>query len=360
MMESSLKRRGAVALIVAAGVWAGAIGVRGEVGSNSSGGKANTVAQATDAKKAATAVSNAVTNLLAEVNAHKKDPKTALRAKSNYFIENKDPDATPEEILNALNRSHASDVYSDTYIKWQLLSGIDSKVDPKIVSKLLTAYRAAPLPNVRPALEASERRRLDSLLLKATPDDLNKINSELQKEVEANNAANVPILTYREDLYAHLPGSGDAILAGLEDGAARAGRGIDADKHMKGVMAQITTWSVGATPSEIHAVASLLRGMAAKMVPGAHAANGAPGQTLFADIVDAPVILAKGKGGGGGAAAQPRPVFPPNYYISAEMDPKTKHAAWKEGAAKFPDVKAISAMVQQLDQTAATLATIKK
>ena len=233
---------------------------------------------------------------------------------------------TPEEILTAMGRNLASDSSADAYIKWQLLSGIRSKVDAKLSPKLVAIYRFAPAPLTRPGLDPADKKQLDRGLRGMGEKDVSRINSELQARVDEVEKANAPILAYRDDLYARLPASGDAILGGLEDAAARAGRGIDGGSHMKGVLAQITTWCVSASPSEIKAVGALLRGLVGKMNP--------PGKNAKA-------------------------AFPPNYYAAAEYDSKAKRLTWKDGAAKFPDVKAINALIQQLDEVAASLANMK-
>jgi hypothetical protein len=321
---------------------------------------ATAAAAAVDAKKAAvTAVAAAVKKLTDEVQAHKKDPKVSLRAKSNYFIENKSADVTPEEILNAMNRSLATDAASDAYIKWQLLSGIEGKVDVKLASKLLSAYSAAPVLFTRPGLEAGEKHRLDKEIRGLAQNDLAKYNQEFQKQVAETASNNEPIIVYRADVYAHLPGSGEAILAGLEDGAARAGRGIDADKHMKGVLAQITTWSVSASPQEVRSVSGLLRQLVGKMggsVP--KAAADAPEGPFYAGGGRTEIFFAKGKAPAS-PAAPAKAGFPPSYYSAVEYDDKAKHMMWKEGSAKFADLKTLTAMVLQLDETAASLANMK-
>lgn len=314
---------------------------------------------AADVKKAATAAVNlAIVDLTQELTAHQKDSKSPLREKSNYFLEKKSPGVNHEEILAAMNRSSlGAGVAADTYIKWQLLSGIQGKVEDKLVSKLLSAYASAPLLYMRPGLEHASRRQLDAQIRNAAQNDAAKLSETLQKEVDAVAHENAPILVYREDLYAHLPGSGDAILAGLEDGAARAANGIDADRHMKGVMAQITTWSVSGTPPQIHAISGLLKSMIAKMSGAKANAGPTDHSPIYADVVGAPIYLAKGPPAA--KPAPPKPAFPPSYYTVLEWDPKAKHLVWKEGAARFPDVKALTAMCQQLDDTAAVLAQMK-
>ena len=119
---------------------------------------------AADVKKAATAAVNlAIADLTREVTAHQVEPKSPLREKSDYFLEKKSPGVNHEEILAAMNRSSlVPGVAADTYIKWQLLSGIQGKVEDRLASKLLSAYASAPLLYMRPGLEHASRRQLDA------------------------------------------------------------------------------------------------------------------------------------------------------------------------------------------------------
>ena len=280
-----------------------------------------------DPKKAPEVVKAAIANLNKEVAANRKDPKAPLREKCNYFLENKSTDLMPEEIVAVMGRSLGQDAAADVYIKWQLLSGIQGKVDPKLAPKLAAAYRAAPAPFMRPGLDQADKRLLDRALRGATEGDAGKITSELEKKVNEVARSSAPFLTYRDELYLRLPVSGEVIMAALDDSVTRANLGIDAGAHTKSAVSEVTTWSVSASPQDVQSVASLLRTLVARMSPG-------PGK---------------------GARAS----FPPSYYSSVEFDPKAKHLMWKEADAKFIDPKILNATIAQLDEVATTLANMK-
>ena len=75
------------------------------------------------------AVQAAIAILQKEVVAHQKDPQSALRDKCNYFTDNPSTDLLPEVIVQALGSTISPDAPSDSYVKWQLLSGAPAKFD---------------------------------------------------------------------------------------------------------------------------------------------------------------------------------------------------------------------------------------
>src|SRR4051812_36753762 len=85
--------------------------------------------------KANAAVANAITVLKKEYAEHQKDPVAPVRKTSDYFAQNADGEVTVEAILTALERRVGDDAKMDGYIKWQLLSGVKGKVDPKLGAK---------------------------------------------------------------------------------------------------------------------------------------------------------------------------------------------------------------------------------
>jgi hypothetical protein len=314
-----------------------------------------------EARKAAdAAVKAAIAELTREVQAKQKSPQQfKLRTQCDYFKTRKSPDVTVDAIVMAVTHTISTDAFADAYIKWQLLSGITSKVDANQAPTLLAAYRNAPQPFVRPGLEAPSKRELDALARAAAQSDVAQINARLHQQVNQVREANEPILEFRDEAFVRLPESADVVIAGLEDGVLRASCGIDSEKHMKAALAQATTWSVGGTPGQIRNVAGAIRtivdkvngiGPGGRADAGVRASNLASAWSLELDLF--------------GAIKTPppptRPPFPPSYYLSSEWDDKARRVVWKEGSAKFYDVKQLSAAADQLDQTAVTLSQLKR
>jgi hypothetical protein len=306
-----------------------------------------------DPKVAAEAVKGAIDRLVKEVQDHQKDPKAPLRSKCNYFKENPTPDATVDAIVAAVTRTQGHDGLSDSYVKWQLLSGIATKVEPKQAVPLLQAYRNAATPFTRPGLDRADKRELDQMSQGISKPDAAKLNAKLQKQVEMWEKANEPLVEFRDEAYSRLPPSGDAILAGLDDAMIRAGHGVDADKHLKDVLAHAQTWAVTGTPVQANAIAGAERMMLDRLngVSGRSDASGAAALRELAAVWTGDAYLLKPPGQG----PPPKPAFPPSFYVSLEWDDKAKHFAWREGTARFMDAKRLTTYCEQMEETAAVL-----
>ena len=279
------------------------------------------------------AVRVAVAHLLKEQDDAAKDPKIGLRGKSDYFQQNKSPDLTPLAIASALNRSLGRDVSSDSYIKWQLCSGLkdlnlDAKQDAKVVSLLTAAYRGAPSPLSRPGLSPSEKRAMDARVNTLKAADLPALNKQFDAEVERWSKANVPILEYRDALYAKLSPLPDTLALSFEDGCLRASCGVDCPAHMKAVMAQVQAWAVTATPNQVAGLAEQIKRIAREM--GATPAAGADAAGRGNSI-----LVAANKSNGASPQPPKRPSFPPFFYTKADEDKNSHHCFWHEGQADF-------------------------
>jgi hypothetical protein len=314
-----------------------------------------------EARKAAdAAVKAAIAELTKEVQAKQKSPQQfKLRTQCDYFKTRKSPDLTTDAIVIAVTHAISTDAFADAYIKWQLLSGIATKVDANQAPTLLAAYRNAPQPYVRPGLEPASKRELDALLRAAAQSDAGQINAKLHQQVNQVREANEPILEFRDEAFVRLPESADVVIAGLEDGVLRAARGIDSERHMKAALAEASTWSVSGTPGQIRSVAGAIRVIADKI-------NGIGGGRVDAGGLKLDLALAAGSfelellGAVKSPQSPPKPAFPPSYYTSCEWDDKAKHLTWKEGSAKFYDVKQLTAAAEQLEETAVTLSQLKR
>jgi hypothetical protein len=291
---------------------------------------------------ASDAVKSAVTRLAKELDDAAKDPKVGLRAKSDFFQQNKSPDATPIAIANALNRSLGRDVPSDTYIKWQLCSGLkgvtlDAKQDPKLVNQLLSAYRSAPAPSVRPGLDPSEKRELDRRSKTIKVAELPELNKLFEALVARWDKSNEPVIAYRDELYALLSPLPESLQVSFGDGYLRASRGVDCGKLMKSVMAQVQAWAASAPPQQVMALAQDIKRMAQEMnALSAKADAGGTPRTAYNRPNAAP-------GGPAGKAS-----FPPKFYTKCEQDEKTHLAVWREGQADFVKPDDMAAMYTAL------------
>ena len=212
-----------------------------------------TPALAVDAKKPAApdpkaiaAVSTAATALMKEATAGLKDKTENLREKCDYFTEKPSPDITPEAILIGLEKSQSGDPRMDSYVKWQLLSGISGAFPDELAARAITAYRRAAEPFNHPGLEHAQLAKTLNRIGIMKKDKVGEINKSFGETVDKNTKDNLYILHYRKEFYSHLPVSGDSLMAGLEDTFSRAKHGIPVDDMWTAVSGSIQSWSLSA------------------------------------------------------------------------------------------------------------------
>jgi hypothetical protein len=219
--------------------------------------------------KSIAAVNAAAAALVKEAQAALSDSgaatKPKLREKSDYFGATPPADITPEAIVMALDRSQSSDARVDGYVKWQLLSGVSGKFAPELVPKALSAYRRAPEPYNHPGLN---RGPLQSKLFRigiTRKESIGPLNEEFGAAIDKFNKQNQYILHYRNDMYAHLPGSdnGDAMMAGLEDIFVRVRHGINSKDIWDAVSSSMQGWSVTAEARQRNSMISALESLLA-------------------------------------------------------------------------------------------------
>jgi hypothetical protein len=194
--------------------------------------------------KGAAAIKQAIDSLSKEYQAYLKDPTSSrIRAKSNYFIENPSPDATPENIVKALEGTVSGGREVEAYVKWQLLSGVSGKFPDDLVKRVVAVYRRAPGPAAEhPGMD---RRTLDGMARRIRKEEMASYNKEFGEAVERFKNANDVYLDYRNELFSHLPGNKtDVMYAGLEDVALRASHGIGSQGLMDNVAAGMRTWAI--------------------------------------------------------------------------------------------------------------------
>lgn len=208
------------------------------------------VAATDKAKAESAAIDAAVAELSREYAAHLKDPDAApLRLQCTYFIDR--PTAAPlsaESVVSGLERASFNDPRLTAYVRWQLLSAAPKKFenDPKLVPRVLDAYRRAPLPPPRLGLSPQDQAKLDTLIRQARREEDAALSVKLEEQAAKDAEANRPILAYRDELYVRLPGGYESLVAGFQDAhdrtAAAAGGGTR-DEHAARVVEDAQAWA---------------------------------------------------------------------------------------------------------------------
>jgi hypothetical protein len=311
-------------------------------------------AAANDAVKAAAAA------LEKEYAAHQADNAQPLRSESNFFTENANPDITPKAIIAALNRSYGVPA-SSLYVHWQLLSGITGTVDDSLDALLLTVYRNAPTPPLRPGLDRDQKSQFRQAVMLMKEADAANINAELDKNVEDWKTRVKPFTDYRDELAKKLPINFGLVLAEFRDGVQRASCGVDASEAMATALKTGKTWADGdAKPDELRQLAGNVRALLMEM-----------GDTKAS--VDGDYMRPTGEGGlnrpinpntsenNTAARRTAQPAFPPSYYTEVEWIEKAHALQWKTGTAKFASKDELVAfykmLLEQAEKSSAAKAT---
>jgi hypothetical protein len=266
--------------------------------------------------KATAAINKAVATLTKEFAEHEKDAINPLRKTSNYFKE-KDSgggDVTHEAILSALEKTVNRDPRIDSYIKWQLLSAVNDRFDPKLGYKAVSVYQRAARPAMRPGIEESEKRELVLMLPPPPIDDAetaDEINRQWKERLYKAGVANDFVLRYRNELFSKLPLSGAVIRAGLEDAYTRVMNGISSDKFFEeNISKSAKEWANGASSGELQEIANLVGAVAGELT----------GKTPKS----------------------------PEFFTQVRHDAKNSKINWEKGRATFAQVKEIDELVGYL------------
>jgi hypothetical protein len=211
-----------------------------------------------DAKNAEAAVQAAATQLVKEADGGK------LREASNYFTKNIErlDEVTPEAILAALERKHSQDLRVDSYVKWQLLSGMPGKIDQKLVPRLMSLYQAAvaiqlptnPTMNqqVWPELDAEARKKSGQTGAEELTEWLDKRFAQAMGTAEA-------MTNLRSQLFAAIPMSPSLCQLALKDAMARNMAGWESREFQGLLLNNVRHWALmGAPQGEVQAVAGQL------------------------------------------------------------------------------------------------------
>ena len=203
-----------------------------------------------------TAVSAAIRELAREYSAHQIDSKKPLRGVCNYFNDHPSSEITTEAILAALERGAAApDPHCDGYIRWQLLSGAPAKFDEALLSRLLRIYKSAPEPEPAPGITQEERSKLELGRRSARQEDIEKLNQQLNDLQLSRREANEPILAYRDELFARLPLTYDAVAAGMQDAFVRLKAGAETQSIVEPVIKATHAWMASAPAQQLSQLA---------------------------------------------------------------------------------------------------------
>jgi hypothetical protein len=304
---------------------------------------ADAKAAAAKAMAADKAVRTAAVALQKEFAAHLAKSTAPLRTESNFFTENSNPDITAKAIIAALNRGYGSTAES-LYVRWQLLSGISDTVDDANAPALLSVYRDAPAPPMRPGLDPDQKAQFRQAVLHLKESDVTNINTQFTKSVDNWETSVKPYTQYRDAIAKKLPVKYGLVFAQFRDAVERASLGVDGDETMKAAIDHCRTWaSADAKPDEMQEiaddVASLLEDMGdTKLTAGPdsnplHTVAYARPRTSFGNTGTTPNSNTAKNQAQNNAKAEP--AFPPRYFTEVDWNAKAKALEWKTGSAKF-------------------------
>lgn len=222
------------------------------------GDRASIVTRFRAEKRSRERLADAVRDLLAEYDAHLRDPAATLRSESDYF--SNAGEVVQRVLLETLRRRLSDDLAADCYVKWQLLSAVE-KFDDDLLPDALALYRGSPRLVVRPGVDPREKQELDQLALRVRKETaIDAINRRLSDAVAQVVSQNEPVLAYRDALYARLPPGPEAFAAAIEDLADRLDGGVVSKAFVDARLEEIGRWSSGgaATTEQMQRVAALL------------------------------------------------------------------------------------------------------
>ena len=214
---------------------------------------------ATQKVKPGMAVSAAVAALVKEYQGYLKDPKASpLREKSNYFIENPAPDATPDLVVKALESSvgGGGGAGGEAYVKWQLISAIPEKFPGELLKRAIAVYRRAPVPSPHPGMNHRALARAVNGLKK---EQIPSVQKDFDQAVDRVKEENHYLLRYRDELFVRMPVKLEAISAGLDDAYQRAAGGLNTNAFFDNVAASVRSWAITeAKPAQVRAVMDMV------------------------------------------------------------------------------------------------------
>ena len=189
------------------------------------------------AGKVPAAISEAIQELCREFQTGK------LRTSPDYFQNSPSAEMTTDLAVALLNRRLGSSDAMDGYIKWQLVAVLPKELSAGMQTELLAAYRAAPMPPLRPGLSADQKRILDRMIRKPDRKSADVVAEQLANEVARVQAANVPLSSYRDALLERLPENIDTVQASLLDLYQRASAGMDVGDKSGQILDRVRRWA---------------------------------------------------------------------------------------------------------------------
>jgi hypothetical protein len=203
-------------------------------------------------KPAASPVQPAIAALLKEYQTAMKDKKgEGLRDKCDYFSQNKTEGITPEVILAALEKPVSTDPRAEAYVKWQLLSGIEGKFPEELKARALRVYKNAQfLPYDHPGKNHADlQRKLQRIGIHNSDAEV-PINKDMVEAINQFRLAIEPMLSYRDELYARMPGGFEALQMGLSDIYDRVSHGAPTTEFYTTVAATVRSWALASSDAD--------------------------------------------------------------------------------------------------------------
>lgn len=223
-----------------------------------------------ESKAAEEALKTAILALTKEAQDTFRKKDTVLpRATSDYF-KDKSPGIDQDSLLAVLNRSVSRDPRVDAYVKLQLLSAVE-RFDVEHAKPAIMALVGAPSLMPLPGLGQREQQEWDRKSQNVKKDDIYKINDAFKAERAAGEAANAPMIAYRNALRDKI--SVDEAMkpklfqARVEELSQRAAAGFDTFAQWKDLAISIQTWSATAPKREIAAMGVFLKDYARRTGP---------------------------------------------------------------------------------------------
>ncbi|MGH7214637.1 MAG: hypothetical protein ACREIT_07735, partial [Tepidisphaeraceae bacterium] len=178
------------------------------------------------------------------------DPDKA-RTTSDFFTKTPNAELTPELVITALEKPiKGGSAPEQTYVKWQLVSALPSMLeDEALVKRLVKVYEKSPKPEPRPGISPKDRQKLDRMVAGAKRDSEFELRRKYEAVLEEVRLANVPVLGFRNALFAKLPDNADAVKAGLKDAYERLITASDASSFINLVTGKARIWANGADVS---------------------------------------------------------------------------------------------------------------
>lgn len=218
------------------------------------GGRA--LAQGRPTTAANSALQDAIRALVMEAEGHLKSG-AILREKADYFAPSQQ-EVHENELLEAMSRRISRNAFVDAYVKWQLTSGLPTKISDDNLRLAMRAYRSAPDLQRLPGTSPQEQQQLDQAILGAKDSDVPTFNDRWRSRVDPIMNLNSMSLNFRNAIAARLPLNADTIELMLMDAVQRTEAGHDVKKFVESLMLTIRGWAIdGAAPGQIHRAANM-------------------------------------------------------------------------------------------------------